>query len=82
MTIYSKSNPVSLILLFTMTAAAREITNHSCMSITGDWGTRFVAMAEPMEEMMEADSTQPDVEPAEPSKKPTNPLLRPGSMGI
>lgn len=37
-------------------------------------------MAEPMEEMMEADSTQPDVEAAEPSKKPTNPLLRPGSM--
>ena len=31
---------------------------------------------------MEADSTQPDiVEPVEESKKPTNPLLRPGSMG-
>lgn len=37
-------------------------------------------MAEPMEETMEADSTQPDVEPVEQSKKPANPLLRPGSM--
>ena len=35
-----------------------------------------------MEETMEADSTQPDGEVAETSRKPANPLLRPGSMGI
>ena len=39
-------------------------------------------MAERMEETMEADSTQPDGEVAETSRKPANPLLRPGSMGI
>jgi len=37
-------------------------------------------MDEPMEEAIEADSTQPDLAP-EPHRKPTNPLLRPGSMG-
>lgn len=37
-------------------------------------------MAEPMEEMMEADSTQQDAPAQETSKKSANPLLRPGSM--
>ena len=34
-----------------------------------------------MEETMEADSTQSDGDSAETSRKPANPLLRPGSMG-
>ena len=38
-------------------------------------------MAERMEETMEADSTQSDGDSAETSRKPANPLLRPGSMG-